>query len=93
MFIFFAILILGGFLGYIFQRRLSLKILSKCVTCFIYLMLLALGMAVGANDRIIDNLSTIGLKGFCISVSAIIGSLIAAKLLFVLLNKKRADER
>lgn len=88
----FGILLMGVLIGILFRSKLSLNILSRLTTYLIYLLLLVLGVAVGANDNIVNNLSTIGLKGTIIAISAVLGSLIMAKLLFVLFYKNSNNE-
>lgn len=83
---------MGVLIGILFRSKLSLNILSRLTTYLIYLLLLVLGVAVGANDNIVNNLSTIGLKGTIIAISAVLGSLIMAKLLFVLFYKNSNNE-
>ncbi len=87
-----GILISGVLLGYLLRGYIPLKWISKSISVFIYLLLLVLGIAVGSNDLIVNNLTTIGLKGGIIAVSAIIGSLIMAKLLSRVIKINNRDE-
>lgn len=84
-----AIVILGVGVGYLLRQHLSLRIISKFIMWLIYALLLILGIAVGSNENIIQNLGTIGVKGFAIAVAAVIGSMVMAKLLYQLLYKKK----
>lgn len=88
MFLILGILVVGVGVGFFLRQHLSLRVVSKFITWLIYLLLLILGVAVGANETIISNLGTIGVKGAVIAVVAVLGSLLMAKLLYHLLYRK-----
>ncbi|MEG0500145.1 MAG: LysO family transporter [Rikenellaceae bacterium] len=83
-----GILVIGVGVGFLLRQHLSLRLLSKAIMWLIYLLLLILGVAVGANETIISNLGTIGVKGAVIAIGAVLGSMLMAKLLYHLLYKK-----
>lgn len=85
------ILIIGVGVGFILRQRLSAPIVSRVIMGFIYLLLLILGIAVGTNERIVSNLGTIGIKAAVISISAVLGSMLMAKLLYHLLYKGKHE--
>ena len=93
MYIILGFLISGILVGLLFQNRLKLKkIIDRLVIFSIFLLLFFLGMEVGSNDEIINNLPIIGLKSISITVFALLGSTLSAFLLFKFIFKRVADE-
>ncbi len=88
-----GILLSGVLLGYLLRGRISQKWVANSTSILIYILLLVLGIAVGSNEIIVRNLATIGVKGAVIALASTLGSLIIAKLLFYLLNKRIRNER
>ncbi len=75
MTIILLLMICGIIIGIVFGRYpLVLKINEKLLNTAIYLLLLLLGIAVGVNDKIINNIYTIGLQALIITIGAIAGS-------------------
>lgn len=74
MFTVFAIMVIGIMTGYLLRRIPDITIVGKLITGFIFLLLFFLGVAVGHNDKIINNLTTIGLQALIITMGAITGS-------------------
>jgi len=69
----------GMFTGYLFRniRQLS-KTVGIIITWAIYLLLFLLGISVGSNSTITDNIGKIGFNAFIITFGALTGSVIAA---------------
>lgn len=74
MFTVFAIMVIGIIAGYFLRRIPDIKIIGKLITGFIFLLLFFLGIAVGHNEKIVNNLTTIGLQALIITMGAIAGS-------------------
>lgn len=74
----FAIMLLGIGTGYFLRRIPDIKIIGKLITCFIFLLLFFLGISVGHNEKIVNNLTTIGLQALIITMGAIAGSILLA---------------
>ncbi|MCL3779427.1 DUF340 domain-containing protein [Prolixibacteraceae bacterium JC049] len=55
-----------------------IKKVDQLITWSIYLLLFLLGIAVGVNDKIINNLDTIGVSALVITVGAVLGSVCMA---------------
>lgn len=69
----------GMALGYVFRSKTKLiSSINKSTIWIIFLLLFFLGVTVGKNPEIMNNLSTIGLRGFQIAVVALLGSLVLA---------------
>lgn len=74
----FAIMLLGIGAGYFLRRIPDIKIIGKLITYFIFLLLFFLGISVGHNEKIVNNLTTIGLQALIITMGAIAGSILLA---------------
>lgn len=57
-------------------------VISGAVTLLIWLLLFVLGVEVGHNRMVIENIATLGLEGFFIAVMCVAGSSLAAWLLW-----------
>ena len=57
-----GIMLLGVFTGYLLKNY-QLRWVQKWIMLAIWLLLFLLGIAVGTNGEIMNNLDTIGLKG------------------------------
>jgi len=69
------LMLAGIFLGLALGKySITLKINEKLLNTAIYILLLLLGIAVGSNDKIIDNLYGIGMQAFTITAGAVAGS-------------------
>ncbi len=78
----------GIVVGYLLSdRRNLLKINEKLITWAIYGLLLLLGISVGVNKTIIQNLDKIGLQSAIIAAGAIIGSVLVLWALYHFLFK------
>ena len=72
-------IILGLFLD---QIPKLIKAVDKLITYAIYLLLFLLGISVGINEKIMNNLDSIGVKALMISFGAISGSVLATWILY-----------
>ena len=88
MFIAIGFMVLGGILGYLFRKK-EFRNISKIITLFIWLLLFILGLEVGANPEILSGLTNIGVEALMITLAAVLGSAMAALLLWKHINKKR----
>ena len=66
---------------------LTTKITDKLLSLAIYVLLLLLGIAVGSNERIIKNLSSIGFHAFVITIGVISGSVAVSWVIYRLFFK------
>lgn len=64
------------------------KPLDKIITVFIYLLLFMLGVWVGINETIINNIGTIGINAAILTLGAVIGSILCAYFLYMFFFKK-----
>ncbi|MEA5127578.1 MAG: LysO family transporter [Proteiniphilum sp.] len=88
MFIAIGFMVLGGILGYLFRKR-EFRNISKIITLLIWILLFILGLEVGGNPEILSGLTNIGMEALIITLAAVLGSAMAAFLLWKHINKKR----
>ncbi|MFV0483727.1 MAG: LysO family transporter [Bacteroidales bacterium] len=91
MFEVLAILGFGVLCGTIVSRFIELKekYISKSITIVIYALLFVLGISVGSNDEVVNNLHSLGLQSLLISVFGIFGSIILAKIVYSKVFKQK----
>lgn len=78
-----VIMFTGMLVGYLLRNRKSVfKVNARLTLWMIYLLLFFLGLAIGYNEYIMQNLSILGLTGLMVSVSALAGSIFTAWLLW-----------
>ena len=81
-------IMLGGVAtGYLMRKR-NLKWVTGAITVAIWLLLFLLGIAVGLNGEILNNLDTIGIQALILSVFAVTGSVVLAKVVYCRFFKK-----
>lgn len=89
--LYIGILLLGIFLGY---KEMShpklLRRLDQFQMVALLMLLLIMGVRIGAEDMVIQNLGTIGLKALSLSAGAIAGSII---LLWIFRKASRRNHR
>lgn len=79
---------LGGVgVGYMLRWH-SLKIIPRLITSLIWLLLFFLGMEVGSNQRLIRNISTLGVEALLLTLGGILGSILLAWGLWSFVLKK-----
>ena len=81
MFKVLAITLSGIALGYLLRRMAWLGHLGRSITYTIWLLLLFFGLQVGANEQVVNNLGTLGVKALEISVAGVLGSCVVAWIL------------
>lgn len=87
MFIAIGFMLLGGISGFLLQKK-EFKNLSKIITLLIWVLLFILGLEVGSNPKIISGLTHIGIEALVIAVVSVLGSALAALLLWKHINNK-----
>ena len=87
MFIVIAFIFMGIILGYTVRKKQT-EWLSRLITVLVWILLFLMGIEVGGNDHIMSALPTLGVEALGVSVLAILGSCVAAWLLWRYVNKK-----
>ena len=88
MWLILGIMTAGIITGLLLKNRLDSKPVSFLLNITIYLLLFFMGVNIGTNPKIINNLGNISLKALSIAIAAISGSILFAKLLNRFINKK-----
>lgn len=88
MFIVIGIMFGGIALGYFFRNKTVLQKLGKPISFTIYLLLFLLGISVGGNSEIVQNLPTLGGQAFLLAFAGTLGSVLAAWGIYNLFLKK-----
>lgn len=82
-------LAIGVIIGIAIKKKQDRKILvEKSITIMIWILLLLLGMSIGANQDIIQNIHIIGGKALLLSVGGIIGSIACSYIVYLKFFKK-----
>ena len=87
MFIVFGCLFLGIILGRLFLRNRENGRLASVITGIVRLLLLALGLEVGADSMIMGSLGSLGLTALWLTGAAMAGSALAASGLWIAVRK------
>ncbi len=83
MAIILGLMILGMIVGLILGKYpVLLKINEKLLNAAIYILILLLGIAVGSNDKIVNNLFDFGIQALAITIGAIAGSVAMCWLIY-----------
>ena len=83
MAIILGLMILGMIVGFTLGKYpILLKINDKLLNAAIYILILLLGIAVGSNDKIINNLFNTGIQALTITIGAITGSVAVCWLIY-----------
>ncbi len=73
----------GTVLGMVLRRqKWILETADKATHWAIYLLLFLLGLSVGANETVMQSLGTLGWQAFLLSSGAVLGSAIAALVVY-----------
>ncbi|MDH6534719.1 DUF340 domain-containing protein [Parabacteroides sp. 52] len=89
MFTVVAILFGGIGAGYFFRKVEILQKVGRPISYTIFLLLFLLGITVGSNDTIVNNLATLGGQALCIALAATLGSVLAAKIVYHFFFKEK----
>jgi len=84
---------IGIAVGRLFRNKnTTRKNVDRAVTWSVYALLFLLGISVGINDEIINNFSRIGYKALWLTLGAVLGSIILAKIVYNLFFKSFSNE-
>ncbi len=88
-----ALFTLGIGLGWFFRKKdQARKKVDSGITWAVYLLLFLLGISVGTNEEIINSFSRIGYKAFWLTLGAVLGSVLLAKVVYQLYFKSDKPE-
>lgn len=92
MFTVISIMFAGIAIGFLLRKVSVLQKIGKLISYTIYLLLFLLGISVGSNPDIVNNLSSLGLQAFLIAFAATLGSVLAAWVVYSCFFKERRSE-
>ncbi|MCK9205591.1 MAG: lysine exporter LysO family protein [Salinivirgaceae bacterium] len=83
-----SLMTLGILLGYVIRQKKKItKRINHSTFWVVLLLLFFMGVSVGSNPKIMQNLQTIGLRGLELALSATFGSILLVWLVFSVLFK------
>ena len=88
MFSIISIMFLGIGIGYLLRNLKFLEKVEKSTSLTIFLLLFVLGLSIGSNSLIVNNLGKFGWQAIVLATSSILGSMLASSLVLRLFSKK-----
>ncbi|MDR0349463.1 MAG: lysine exporter LysO family protein [Tannerella sp.] len=93
MFTVIGIMFLGIGLGFLFRKKKLLQKIGKPISYTICLLLFSLGVSVGGNSEIVQNLPSLGGQALLLAFAGTLGSVLAAwGVSFFFRNPPASDE-
>lgn len=92
MFTVITIMFVGIAVGYLCRHLQLLQKTGRLITITIVLLLFLLGISVGANRELINNLGTLGIQALLIALAGTLGSVLAAWIVYRLFFKNQQRE-
>lgn len=92
MFTIISIMFTGIGIGYLLRDLQFLQKVEKSISLTIFLLLFVLGLSIGSNSLIINNIGKFGWQAIVLATLSILGSLLASFLVFHLFFKKGGNE-
>ncbi len=89
MLIVIGILLSGILLGFVLRKRLNEKFLNRFLLYSIYLLLFLMGVGIGTNKQILENLLSLGLQALALTLGAVAGSILVVFLVYKLFFVKK----
>lgn len=86
-----AIMLLGVLLGYRFRESRFTRKTEKTISVTIISLLFILGLSIGSNDTIVNNLYTYGSQAAVLAVFSLAGSIIVSGLVYKYFFKKGGE--
>ncbi|SFF47516.1 LysO family transporter [Sunxiuqinia elliptica] len=79
------IFLVGGiFLGFLLRKKNRLREgVEKSITVMIWVLLLFLGIAIGANQQVVDNIHIIGGKAIVLTLGGVLGSIACSYVVYL----------
>ena len=91
MFSIISTMFLGIGIGYGLRNWSILQKTEKTISLTIFLLLFILGVSIGSNSLIVNNLGKFGWQAIILAVSGVLGSLLAARLCYNYFSRKEVN--
>ncbi len=88
-----ATMLTGILLGYFLKDKKFTQHTGKTISLTIFTMLFIMGLNIGSNKELIENLGEFGWQAAIISVSATCGSILASWIIFRLFFKEHTQNQ
>lgn len=89
MWLILSFLIFGGIAGFLLREIRDFNFYSEKITAYlIYFLLFFMGMSVGINPEIMQNIEKLGFEALLIALFTITGSILLAFLLYKIILRK-----
>ena len=92
MFTVIGFMLTGITVGYLFRNIAFLQKTEKTISITIFLLLFLLGISVGSNELIINNLAAFGWQAAILAFSATCGSILASWMVLKFFFKKGGEQ-
>lgn len=90
MFKVISIMLAGVLIGFLFRSKQKfIQLSEKSIQIIIVFLLFFMGIGVGSNSLIMNDLANIGREGLVLAFSAILGSVLLSALLYFFVFKKK----
>ena len=87
-----AIMLFGVGIGYLFRNSAFTQKTEKTISLTIISLLFILGLSIGSNDAIMNNLTTYGSQAAVLALFGLVGSIGVSGVVYKLFFKKGGDE-
>lgn len=87
-----AVMLLGILVGYVFRKKSFTQYSERTISLTIITMLFILGLSVGANKTIVENLYTYGSQAAVIAFLGLGGSILVSWLVYNMFFEKGGDK-
>lgn len=87
------VLILGFFLGRIFKDYSILKWSDKTVNILLYCLLFIFGLSLGQRKDLLENMGQMGVEISILTLAAMLGSAIVAKIVYHIFYLRKSNEK
>jgi Membrane protein of unknown function (DUF340). len=81
----------GIAVGFAFRSR-KIRFIHGFILTLIWLLLFLLGLEVGANKTVVSQFATLGFQAFLLATGGTLGSVVAAKLLWISVRHKHLNK-
>ena len=84
-------LIAGVCAGFAGRRIKALSHIGKAVSVTVFVMLFFLGMEIGADRQVLENISELGFRALVLALAGVAGSVLLSMILYRVLFRKETE--